>query len=97
MSENENTVTNDADQKDRRTLVAHVISNKMEKSATVKVERLVKHPLYGKYIRRSTKLYIHDAENICGIGDKVVIEECRPISKNKSWRLVRVLEQASRL
>ncbi len=97
MSENENTVTDQTDQKNRRTLIAHVVSNKMEKSATVKVERLVKHPLYGKYVRRSTKLYIHDAENACGIGDKVMIEECRPISKNKSWRLVRVLEQASRV
>lgn len=98
MSENEKTVnTEKTEQSSGRTLIARVVSNKMEKSATVMIERLVKHPLYGKYIRRSTKLHIHDAENACGIGDKVMIEECRPISKTKSWRLVKVLEQASRV
>jgi small subunit ribosomal protein S17 len=97
MSESEKSVnTEQTEQVSGRTLIALVISNKMEKSATVMIERLVKHPLYGKYIRRSTKLHIHDAENACGIGDKVMIEECRPISKTKSWRLVKVLEQASR-
>jgi small subunit ribosomal protein S17 len=98
MSENEKSVnTEQTEQTSRRTLIARVVSNKMEKSATVMIERLVKHPLYGKYIRRSTKLHIHDAENACGIGDKVMIEECRPISKTKSWRLVKILEQASRV
>ena len=98
MSENEKSVnTEKTEQSSGRTLIARVVSNKMEKSATVMIERLVKHPLYGKYIRRSTKLHIHDAENACGIGDKVMIEECRPISKTKSWRLVKVLEQASRV
>ena len=93
MSENENSVN--AEQTSRRTLVARVVSNKMEKSATVMIERYVKHPLYGKYVRRSTKLHIHDADNACGVGDKVMIEECRPMSKTKSWRLVKVLEQAA--
>lgn len=95
MSENENSVN--AEQSSSRTLIARVVSNKMEKSATVMIERYVKHPLYGKYVRRSTKLHIHDADNVCGVGDKVMIEECRPISKTKSWRLVKVLEQGVRI
>jgi small subunit ribosomal protein S17 len=66
----------------------------MHKSATVLIERTVKHPLYGKFVRRSTKLHIHDENNTCGMGDTVMIEECRPISKTKSWRLVKVVEQA---
>lgn len=74
-----------------RTITGKVISNKMDKSATVMIERKVKHPVYGKYIRRSTKLHIHDAENTCQEGDTVVIEQCRPLSKTKSWRLVEVV------
>jgi len=74
-----------------RVVTGKVISNKMDKSATVMIERKVKHPVYGKYIRRSTKLHIHDAENSCQEGDTVVIEQCRPISKTKSWRLVEVV------
>jgi small subunit ribosomal protein S17 len=74
-----------------RTVTGRVTSDKMDKSATVMIERLVKHPVYGKYIRRSTKLHIHDAENTCQEGDLVVIEPCRPISKTKSWRLVEVV------
>ena len=74
-----------------RTVTGRVISDKMDKSATVMIERLVKHPVYGKYIRRSTKLHIHDAENTCQEGDMVIIEQCRPISKTKSWRLVEVV------
>ncbi len=66
----------------------------VNKSITVMVERRVKHPLYGKYITRSTKLHAHDANNECGIGDTVSITECRPISKTKSWRLVDVIEKA---
>ena len=100
MSDNEKTETkNQAGDKQtlRRRLVGRVISNKMQKSAIVKIERKVKHPLYGKYIIRTTKLHIDDAENSCGMGDKVLIEECRPISKTKSWRLVEVLEQASQV
>ena len=74
-----------------RVVTGKVISDKMDKSATVMIERKVKHPVYGKYIRRSTKLHIHDAENLCHEGDTVVIEQCRPISKTKSWRLVEVV------
>ena len=74
-----------------RIVTGKVISDKMDKSATVMIERKVKHPVYGKYIRRSTKLHIHDAENLCQQGDTVVIEQCRPISKTKSWRLVEVV------
>ena len=78
-----------------RTLIGRVISDKMDKSATVLVERRVQHPLYGKFIRRSTKLHVHDEGNECREGDKVTIEQCRPISKTKSWRLVKILERAS--
>ncbi len=76
-----------------RTVVGRVVSDKMEKSAVVMVERKVRHELYGKYLRRSTKLNVHDENNECQVGDTVSIEECRPISKNKSWRLVKVLER----
>ncbi len=77
-----------------RTLTGRVVSDKMDKTITVVVERLVKHPLYGKYIRRSTKLHAHDENNECREGDVVVIQECRPISKTKSWRLVRIVERS---
>ena len=79
----------------QRTLTGTVSSDKMDKSATVVIERRVKHPIYGKFIKRSTKLHVHDENNECGIGDTVVIEQCRPISKTKSWRLVKVVEKAS--
>ena len=75
----------------KRTVTGKVISSKMDKSATVLIERKVKHPVYGKYIRRSTKLHVHDAENSCQDGDVVTIEQCRPISKTKSWKLVEVV------
>ena len=84
-----------SDQKLQRTLQGVVTSNKMEKSATVTIERRVKHPLYGKIIKRSTKLSIHDEANECGIGDTVLIEQCRPISKTKSWKLVKVVEKST--
>ncbi|HEY5601596.1 MAG TPA: 30S ribosomal protein S17 [Gammaproteobacteria bacterium] len=77
-----------------RTRVGRVISNKMNKSITVLIERRVKHPLYGKYVTRSSKLHAHDENNECGIGDMVTITECRPISKTKAWRLVNVVEKA---
>lgn len=70
-----------------RTLTGRVISNKMQKTITVLVERLVKHPKYGKYIRRSTKLHAHDENNTCQEGDVVIIEQCRPLAKTKAWRL----------
>lgn len=80
--------------KSSRTLTGRVISDKMEKSASVLVERKVKHPMYKKYIRRSTKFLIHDEGNECRIGDTVSIEECRPMSKNKSWRLHGIVSRA---
>jgi small subunit ribosomal protein S17 len=76
----------------QRTLTGKVISNKMDKSITVLIERLVKHPKYGKYIRRSTKFHAHDESNVCREGDIVTIAECRPLSKTKSWTLVAVVE-----
>jgi len=81
--------------KAERTVTGRVVSNKMEKSAIVMVERRVRHPLYGKYIRRSSKLHIHDENNDCQEGDVVRIKECRPISKTKSWKLVEVVEKAN--
>ena len=76
-----------------RTLTGQVVSDKMDKSAVVLVERRVRHPLYGKYIRRSTKLHVHDANNDCRQGDTVTIQQCRPISKTKSWTLLEVVER----
>ena len=77
-----------------RTLVGRVVSDKMEKSATVLVERKVKHELYGKIVRRSTKLHVHDEQNECREGDLVEVVEGRPVSKTKAWRLHRVVERA---
>ncbi len=79
----------------QRTEIGRVLSNKMQQSATVIVERRVKHPMYGKYVRRSKKYHVHDAENVLNIGDVVQIKECRPISKTKSWTLDKVLEAAA--
>ncbi|MCW8956896.1 MAG: 30S ribosomal protein S17 [Gammaproteobacteria bacterium] len=79
----------------QRTLTGTVTSDKMDKSITVMIERRVKHPIYGKFINRSTKLHVHDDANECAVGDTVVIEQCRPMSKTKSWRLVKVMEKAS--
>lgn len=78
-----------------RTLEGRVVSDKMDKSITVLIERKVKHPIYGKFIRRSTKIHAHDETNECGIGDMVVVEQCRPLSKSKTWRLVKVVNRAS--
>ena len=72
-----------------------VVSDKMNKSAVVLIERKVKHPIYGKFVKKSTKLHIHDENNECGVGDTVQITECRPISKTKSWKLVKVVEKAN--
>ena len=77
-----------------RTLTGRVTSNKMDKTITMAIERLVKHPVYGKYIRRTTKLHAHDENNQCREGDMVTIKQCRPLSKTKSWMLVEVLRQA---
>jgi len=78
-----------------RTITGRVVSNKMNKTITVLVEEKVKHPIYGKYVKRSTKLHAHDENNECGEGDLVVVASCRPLSKSKSWRLVKVLEKAT--
>jgi small subunit ribosomal protein S17 len=67
----------------------------MDKTATVLIERKVKHPLYGKFVKKSTKLHVHDENNECTVGDKVQITECRPMSKTKSWTLVKVVEKVS--
>ncbi len=78
-----------------RTVIGSVVSDKMDKTITVKIERKVPHPVYKKYVRRSTKIHAHDENNECKTGDVVMVEECRPLSKNKSWRLVKVLETAA--
>ena len=78
----------------KRTQTGRVVSNKMDKSVTVLLERQIKHALYGKYIKRSTKVRAHDEENACSEGDKVMIAECRPLSKSKSWRVIEILERA---
>jgi len=71
-----------------------VTSNAGDKSATITVERKIKHPLYGKYIKRSSKIRVHDESNECNKGDTIVIEQCRPMSKTKSWRLVKIVDKA---
>lgn len=78
----------------RKERIGTVISNKMEKSIRVIVERKVKHPKYGKFIKKSSKFMAHDENNVCNIGDKVRIMETRPLSKNKCWRLIEILERA---
>ena len=77
------------------TVEGRVVSNKMDKTITVLVERQVKHALYGKYIRRSTKLHAHDADNACNEGDVVRIAECAPMSKTKNWRVVEIITRAA--
>ena len=78
-----------------RTLQGRVISDRMDKTVTVLVERRVKHPVYGKFLRRSTKVHAHDDNNECRTGDVVRVEQCRPLSKSKTWRLVQVVERAA--
>ena len=82
-------------EKKQRTVQGRVVSNKMDKTVTVLVERQVKHELYGKYIRRSTKLHAHDADNSCNEGDVVRVAECAPMSKTKNWRVVEIVERAA--
>ena len=82
-------------EKSARTVSGRVVSNKMNKSIVVLVERKVKHPVYGKYVRQSTKLHAHDANNECMPGDEVTIKEVRPISKTKTWALVSIDERAT--
>ena len=78
----------------RKVRVGRVVSNKMEKSCVIAIERKVKHPKYGKFMKKTTKLMVHDEANLCGIGDTVRVMETRPLSKNKRWRLVEVIEKA---
>lgn len=78
----------------RKERIGVVVSNKMQKSVVVLVERRLKHPKYGKFVKKTTKFMAHDELNTCGIGDKVLIAETRPLSKNKCWRLVRIIEKA---
>ena len=93
MSENENTTTENTATKNRRRLTGHVIKDKMNKTVTVRVDRMVRHPLYGKYVRRSTNYHVHDENNECHTGDTVLIEESRPISKTKSWKVAQLVER----
>jgi small subunit ribosomal protein S17 len=79
--------------KSNRTITGKVVSNKMNKTIVVQVERKVKHPMYGKYVRRFSKMYAHDEDNTCRIGDVVTIEHTRPLSKTKRWKLVEVLRR----
>ena len=79
--------------KEQKTERAIVVSKSGDKSITVQINYTIKHPMYGKYIKRRTKLGVHDEKNVAGIGDLVEIAECRPISKRKNWRLVKVLEK----
>ena len=78
----------------RKERVGRVMSNSMDKSITVVVQRKVKHPIYGKFIGKTTKFMAHDEKNECGVGDTVRIMETRPLSKNKCWRLVEIIEKA---
>ena len=84
-----------SDEKKQRTIVGRVVSDKMDKTVSVAIERMIKHPVYGKYIRRTTKVMAHDAANECKAGDRVAISECKPISKNKAWAVVNVVERAT--
>jgi small subunit ribosomal protein S17 len=92
MNDKANNVVNEA--KKIRMITGKVVSNKMNKTVAVSVERKVKHPMYGKYVRKTAKYLAHDEENACNEGDIVTIAECRPLSKNKSWRLVEIVERA---
>jgi len=85
----------DQQEKSQRTVTGRVVSDKMDKTITVLVERRVPHPLYKKYIRRSSKLHAHDENNECNEGDTVTIAQCRPLSKSKTWTLVEVVTQAN--
>lgn len=83
------------EQKISRALTGRVISNRMDKTVTVLIERRLRHPLYQKYVRRSTKLHAHDEDNSCREGDTVRIVPCRPLSRTKSWRVIEIVERES--
>jgi len=82
------------DRKERKAKIGLVSSNSMDKSIVVTVERRVQHPMYGKFVKKSSKFIAHDEKNTCNVGDKVSIMETRPISKNKCWRLITIIEKA---
>lgn len=84
-----------SEEKVLRTQTGSVISDRMDKTVTVLIERKVKHPLYGKFVKKSTKLHVHDENNECSMGDTVQVTECRPMSKTKSWTLVKIVDKAS--
>ncbi len=84
-----------AENKVQRTIVGRVVSDKMDKTVSVAIERTIKHPVYGKYIRRTSKVMAHDATNECKAGDRVAISECKPVSKNKAWAVVNIVERAA--
>jgi len=86
-----------AEAKLKRTLTGKVVSDKMDKTITVLIERRVKHPIYGKIVSKSTKLKAHDENNECNTGDVVTIEESRPLSKSKSWALQKIVERAAKV
>jgi len=90
-------MSTEANETNKPTLQGVVTSNAGDKSATVTIERRIKHPLYGKFIKRSTKIRVHDEANECNEGDTILIESCRPMSKTKSWKLVKVVEKAAEL
>jgi small subunit ribosomal protein S17 len=81
--------------KHQRAVTGRVVSDRMDKTIAVETERRIKHPVYGKYLRRRTKLLVHDQDNQCKVGDRVIIRECRPLSRHKSWTLVQVEERAT--
>jgi small subunit ribosomal protein S17 len=82
---------NEAVTETNRTIQGVVVSDKMDKTITVMMERKVRHPVYGKFVKRSTKVHAHDEQNVCKEGDTVIVEQCKPISKSKTWRLVKVV------
>ena len=83
------------EKKVQRTIIGRVVSDKMDKTVSVAIERTIKHPVYGKYIRRTSKVMAHDAANECKAGDRVAISECKPVSKNKAWAVVNIVERAA--
>ncbi len=98
LESNKDSVTkigsSEGDRNLRKTRIGKVLSNKMDKTITIAVERKVKHPIYGKFVNKTTKFMAHDEKNECGIGDTVSIMETRPLSRHKSWRLVQIIERA---
>lgn len=87
--------TNSSAEKSRRRVIGRVVSNKMDKTVSVAIERRLQHPVVGKYIRRTSRVMAHDANNECNEGDRVAISECRPISKNKAWEVVEIVERTT--